>query len=87
MFHMGVGNPSLMLKQEQKLTALVKRVMRMCSTGQKYLDWVSECYLLTKDSIIWDEGERGFRLREGTTILFIWRDYDKLFAVLSKYNI
>jgi hypothetical protein len=59
----------------------------MCSTGQEYLDWVSESHLLTKDSIIWDEGERGLRLRGGTIILFILRDYDKPFAMLSKYNI
>jgi len=59
----------------------------MCSTGQEYLDWVSECYLLTRDSIIRDEGELRFRLREGTIILFILRDYDKPFAMLSKYNI
>jgi hypothetical protein len=56
----------------------------MRSTGQEYLDWLSECYLLTKDSIIRDEGERGLRLCEGTIILFIWWDYDKPFALLNK---
>jgi len=59
----------------------------MRSTGQEYLNWLSECYVLTKDSIIRDEGERGLRLCEGTKILFIWRDYDKPLAVLSKYKI
>jgi hypothetical protein len=59
----------------------------MCSTGQEYLDWVRDCYLLTKDSIIRDKGERGLRLCEGTIILFIWRGYDKPFAMLNKYNI
>ena len=59
----------------------------MCRKGQEYLDWVGDSYLLTKDSIIRDEGEGGLRLCEGTIILFIWRDYDKLFAKLSQYNI
>ena len=35
----------------------------MCSTGKDYLDWASECYLLTA-SIIRDIGECGLRLRE-----------------------
>jgi hypothetical protein len=59
----------------------------MCCTGQEYLDCVSDCYLLSKDSIIRDKGERGLRLCEGTIILFIWRDYEKPFAMISQYNI
>jgi hypothetical protein len=59
----------------------------MCCTGQEYLDWVSECYLLPKDSIIRDEGEHGLRLCEGTIILFILWDHEKPFAMLSQYNI
>jgi len=59
----------------------------MCSTGRKRLDWVSESYLFTKEFIIWDKGECGLRLCEGTIILFVWRDCDKPFAMLSKINI
>jgi len=51
----------------------------MCSTGQEYLDWVSDCYLLIRD-----KGERRLRLCEGTIILFIWKDYDKPFAMLNQ---
>jgi len=36
----------------------------MCSTGQEYLDWVSDYYLLTKGSIVQDKGELGLRLSE-----------------------
>ena len=55
----------------------------MCSTGQEYPDCVSDYYVLTKYSVIRDKGERGLRLCEGTIILFIWRNYDKPFAMLN----